>query len=114
MTTVSQARLGKWFNEEFAKHAARGHELGWAKGWAEGVAQGRAEGVAQERARRLALLRRQAAGKFGAATAERLQALVGSDASAAQLERLGEWIIDCGSGPELLARISGHGDDAAS
>ena len=110
MTTVSQARLGKWFNEEFAKHAARGHELGWAKGWAEGWA----EGVAQERARRLALLRRQAAGKFGAATAERLQALVGSDASAAQLERLGEWIIDCGSGAELLARISGHGDDDAS
>ena len=102
MTTVSQARLGKWFEDEFAKHTARGHELG------------RAEGVAQERARSLALLRRLAAGKFGAATAERLQALVGSDASAEQLERLGEWIIDCGSGPELLARISGHGDDAAS
>ena len=101
MTTVSQARLGKWFEEEFAKHTARGHELG------------RAEGVAQERARSLALLRRLAAGKFGAATAERLQALVGSDASAEQLERLGEWIIDCGSGPELLARISGHGDDAS-
>ena len=100
MTTVSQARLGKWFKDEAAKHTARGRELG------------RAEGVAQERARSLALLRRQAAGKFGAATAERLQALVGSDASAAQLERLGEWIIDCGSGPELLARISRHGDDA--
>ena len=85
-----------------------------AQGRAEGVAQGRAEGAAQERARSLALLRRQAAGKFGAATAERLQALVGSDASAAQLERLGEWIIDCGSGPELLARISRHGDAAAS
>ena len=137
MTTVSEARLGKWFKDEVAKHTARGHELGLAEGRAkgmaqgvaqgraegvaqgvaqgraEGVAQGRAEGVAQERARSLALLRRQAAGRFGAATAERLQALVGSDASAAQLERLGEWIIDCGSGPELLARISGHGDDAS-
>ena len=86
MTTVSQARLGKWF-EEFR---------------AENVAQG----IQQERARGLARLRRQAAIKFGVQTAERLADLLGAAIAAEQMERVGDWIVECDRGEDLLARVS--------
>ena len=77
MATGSQVRLGKWF-EEFR---------------AENVAHGIEQGMQQERARWLARLRRHAAIKFGAQTAE-------------QMERVGDWIVECDHREDLLARVS--------
>ena len=64
-------------------------------------AQGRAEGVEQERV----LLRRQTERKFGVETAERLSALLAGMAEPERLADVGESIIDCASGDELIARV---------
>ena len=90
MATVSEARLGKWFDEVRAEH----------------VALGMKQGMEQERARWLARLRRHAAIKFGAGTAERLAALLGAAVAAEQMERVGDWIVECDQGEELLARVT--------
>ena len=68
---------------------------------AEGVEQGRELGRADERTR----LRRQAALKFGTSTAERLSDGLSTLVSREGLDRVGDWIIECESGEELLARV---------
>ena len=94
MTTVSQARMGKWFDGVRAEFVAQG------------IQQGVAQGIQQERARGLARLRRQAAIKFGAQTAERLAARLGVAISTEQMERVGDWIMECEHGGDLLARVA--------
>ena len=98
MATVSEARLGKWFDEVRAEHVALGVK--------QGIEQGMAQGIEQERARWLARLRRHAAIKFGAGTAERLAALLGAAVAAEQMERVGDWIVECDRGEDLLARVT--------
>ena len=102
MATVSEARLGKWFDEVRAEHVA----LGMKQGIEQGVERGMKQGIEQERARGLARLRRHAAIKFGAGTAERLAALLGAAVAAEQMERVGDWIVECDHGEELLARVT--------
>ena len=75
-------------------------EEGRAEGQAEGRAEGRAEGQAL-------LMRRQAARKFGAATAERLAARLAEITDRDRALAVGEWIIDCEDGGELLRRVEG-------
>ena len=76
---------------------------------AKGIEQGVERGIEQERARGLARLRRQAAIKFGAGTAERLSAVL-SAAGPRSMERVGDrvsdWIVECERGEELLSRVS--------
>ena len=98
MTTVSQARLGKWFEEFRAENVAQGVQ--------QGIQRGMEQGIQQERARWLARLRRHAAIKFGAETAERLADLIGAAIAAEQMERVGDWIVECDRGEDLLARVS--------
>ena len=85
MATIFQAR----WDQEIA--AAR----------AEGAAQGLELGRAEERAR----LRRQAALKFGLDTAERLSDQLAGVTTRADLDRVGDWIVECGSGDELLSHM---------
>ena len=70
---------------------------------AEGVKQGRAEGIAEERA----LLCRLAGHKFGAHTAGKLADRLAAVGDPERLAVVGEWIIDCATGEELLARLKG-------
>ena len=65
---------------------------------------GLAEGLAQGREFERIRLRRQAALKFGAGTADQLAERL-ADLTTEDLERVGDWIIECGSGDELLARV---------
>ena len=67
----------------------------------EGLERGMERGLAQERA----LLSRLAARKFGAATAARLAALLEGVSDPARLEEIGESVIDCADGADLLARL---------
>ena len=93
LRTAVQDRVRAW------READR--EQGREQGLAEGVEQGRAEGVEQERA----LLLRQAERKFGAEAAGRLAALLAGIEDPERLADVGEWIIDCVSGDELIARV---------
>ena len=83
----------------------------WTEEWVEegreqGIAQGREQGIAQGRAEERALLCRQAERKFDAATARRLAAALEDVADAGRLAQVGDWIIECGTAADLLARVS--------
>ena len=51
------------------------------------------------------LLCRQAARKFGAGTPERLAGVLAPIGDTGRLAQVGEWIIDCTTGGELIARF---------
>ena len=105
MATVSQALYAEWR----AQHVAEGVQRG--------IERGLAQGVERECARALARLRRHAAIKFGARTAERLSGLLRPVIAAKQLDRLdrvSDWLVECQQGEELLSRVAalvGNGAD---
>ena len=78
-----------------------------AEKWAEGHAEGRAEGQTQGQ---MDLMRRQAARKFGDEIAQRLAERLEPVQDAARLAEIGEWLIECGSGEALLARLDRASD----
>ena len=63
-----------------------------------GREQGREEGIAQQRL----MLRRMAAARFGAATADRLARALAAEADPARLSSVGEAVVRCATGEELL------------
>ena len=77
-------------------------EANWDR-WEAGL---RAEGVEQGQAAGRARLGRQASLRFGARTGERLLRLMEELAGGEALDQVGDWIIECGSGEELLSRVS--------
>ena len=72
---------------------------------AEGVARGIEQGIEQGLATERELLRRLAARKFDAETAGRLAGLLAGVGDADHLAQAGDWIIDCTTGEELIARF---------
>ena len=84
----------------------------WTEGWVsegreQGVAEGREQGVAEGRAEERALLCRQAARKFDDVTARRLAAALAEVADPDRLAQVGDWIIECGTAADFLARVDG-------
>ena len=78
----------------------------WTREWLEqGRAQGIEQGIEQERA----LLCRLAARKFDAGAAEGLAAALAGVTDADRLARIGDWIIECVTASDLLARVRGDG-----
>ena len=96
MATILQARWDRYDADVRAEE----RELGLAQGRELGFAQGRELGLADERTR----LRRQAALKFDPSTADRLADRLACLATSEDLDRVGDWIIECESGDELLSR----------
>ena len=92
MATVAEAAWDRWD----AKVRAEGFEQGVEKGIEQGVARG---GVR--------LIGRLAALKFGAETARRLVGLLEGLTAQEDLDLAGGWILECGSGDEMLSRVSG-------
>ena len=119
MATLLEARAREWEREWYRKGQAEGVERGRVegieRGRVEGIERGRAEGVEQgiERGRaeeRARLYHRLAARKFGLETAQRLCELLERIPDNGTAAEVGEWIIECGTGAELLdraARVSG-------
>ena len=80
-----------------------------AKEWTEqllreGREQGLEQGLERGRAEERALLCRLAARKFDAETAERLSGLLDRLTDPERLAEVGDWIIECGTGADLLDR----------
>ena len=73
----------------------------------ESLEQGRAQGIEQGRHEERALLCRQAARKFDAGAAEGLAAALAGVTDPDRLARVGDWIIECATASELLARVRG-------
>ena len=79
----------------------------WTRQWVEegreqGIEQGIEQGLVEERS----LLCRLAARKFGAETAGRLSGLLDGFTAPGPLAEVGDWIIDCDSGKDLLDHTS--------
>ena len=83
----------------------QGREQGVEQGREEGVEQGLEQGVEQGREYERALLRRQAASRFGEETAERLSGMLAHVADWDALAEIGDWLVRCETGGEFLARV---------
>ena len=77
---------------------------GQEQGLEQGLERGREQGLERGRAEERALLCRQASRKFGAETAERLSGLLARLTDPERLAEVGDWIIECGTGADLLDR----------
>ena len=98
--TMLEETLGEWTREWLERGRAQGRD------------EGRAQGIAQGRDEERALLCRQAARKFGGAAAEGLAAALAGVTDPERLGRVGEWIIECATAEDLLARVRrDHGSD---
>ncbi len=80
-------------HEEFEESKKRALHEGRAKGRAEGRAEGRAT-----------LVCRQARRKFGGDTAKQLSTFLEGISDPDRIARVGDWILDCEDGADLLAR----------
>ena len=72
------------------KAAAEGREEGRAEGWVEGQAR---------------MMHRMAARKYGPETADRLLERLGGLGDPGHLAEVGDWLVECESGEELLVRV---------
>ena len=84
-----------------AQGVERGREQGFEQGRERGREQGFEQGLAAERE----LLCRLAMRKFGAGAAERLAGLLAGIGDTRRLAEVGDWIIDCATGDDLIARF---------
>ena len=74
-----------------------------AKGWSvQLLEEGRAKGLIEGQAE---VMRRQAARKFDAETAQRLARRLAEIADPERVGEVGEWLIECEDGDELLERV---------
>ena len=76
---------------------------------AQSLEEGLERGLERARAEKLDLVRRMTARRFGADTARRLDPLLVGIKDPERLSSVFDWIIDCTTGPELLARLR-HSD----
>ena len=75
----------------------------------QGIEQGIERGIEQGIDRQRALLHRLAERRFGPAAAERLSAVLAGVTDADRLAEAGEWIVDCATTADFLARVSRAG-----
>ena len=105
VSTMLSEQVQEWTREWVEEGREQGIAQGREQGREQGIAQGREQGIAQGRAEERALLCRLAARKFDAATAQRLAAVLADVADPDRLTQVGDWIIECGTPAELIARV---------
>ena len=105
-------RVQEWIEEWLRQGREQGLEQGIERGLEQGLEQGREQGIElglergleRGRAEERALLCRLASRRFGAETGERLSGLLGRLTDPERLAEVGDWVIECGTGAELLDR----------
>ena len=95
------AERAKQWTEEWLR---QGREQGLEQGREQGLELGLERGLERGRAEERALLCRLASRRFGAETGERLSGLLGRLTDPERLAEVGDWVIECGTGAELLDR----------
>ena len=98
VTMTLEERVAEWPKPYIRQGQEQGRAEGIGVGREEGISVGREEGIAQQRS----MLRRMATARFGAATADRLANVLAAEADAERLAEVGEAIVRCGTGDELL------------
>ena len=110
----------KGFEKGLKQGLERGEKRGLEQGLEQGVEQGielglergQAQGLAQGLAAERELLRRMAARKFGAAAGDALARHLAGISDPDRLAGIGERIVDCGTGAELLDLLDADRDGA--
>ena len=100
---VMREQVARWADRRFAERAAPRME----RSRVEGLTEGRAEGQA-------AVICRLAARKFGPETADRLAERLTEVSDPERLGEVGEWLLECDSGEELLDRVARLCETAAT
>ena len=90
------------FEEAVKNWEAEWRRYGRTEGFHEGHAEGRIKGLAEGGPE---FLQRLAARKYGAGTAERLAGKLAEIADAERTVEVGEWLLECEDGGELLERV---------
>lgn len=103
-TTIEQ-RFQALRDADLAKGEARGLKRGLEQGLKRGLERGREQGLERQRQ----LLVRQVGRKFGPDVADPAAGLLAGLSDPDRLQDVGEWIFDCDTGSELLARMQGIG-----
>ena len=102
---MALAERARQWEEEYTRE-------GFEKGLKQGLERGEKRGIEQGLAAERELLRRLAARKFGAAASDALVRKIAAISDPDRLTRIGERIIDCGTGPELLGWLDADSDSA--
>ena len=97
--------VGPMLQELVAGWVAEGREQGLKEGVEQGIERGIEQGIERGRSEERRRLCRQAALKFTAETAPRLSVLLQRLTDPERLEQVGDWIIECATEEELLARV---------
>ncbi len=100
------------FEEGLKQGEKRGIERGRAQGLEQGLDRGEKRGIERGLAAERELLRRQATRKFGAATGNALVRHLADISDPDRLAGVGERIVDCGTGAELIEWLGADGDGA--
>ena len=112
-------RMGEWPVRWRREGVAQGRREGVAEGRREGVAQGRREGVVEGRqegvaqglqegvARQRAVLRRQAAQRFGEAVGGELEVMLQETEDWDRLGAVADLILSADGGADFKARVAG-------
>ena len=98
--TILAESVKEWTEQRLRE----GREQGIEQGREQGIELGPERGIERGRAEERALLCRLAARKFDAETAERLSGLLDRFTDPEHLAEIGDWIIECGTGADLLDR----------
>ena len=107
--TVLEERLQRQLRRVRRDGEAWGIERSMERGIERGVERGMERGIERGMERGLAGLRDvlsgQVARKFGPDTGSRIAGLLAEIADLGDLQRVGDWIVDCETGAELIARF---------
>ena len=98
----SKTMLNEAVKDWSLPYREQGRAEGRIEGFVEGLAEGRIESFVEGLAE---IMRRQATRKFDAATAERLAERMAEIPDRDRALEIGEWIIECEDGDELLRRV---------
>ena len=90
-----------------AEARAEGVQQGIQQGIQQAIQRGIQQGIQQAIQRQRKLLCRLAERKFGTEAALRVAGLLAGTDDQSRLEDVGEWIIDCEEGSDLIARLEG-------
>ena len=104
--------LAKRVQEWEAEWRRQGFEEGLKQGLERGLERGEKRGVEHGLAAERELLRRLATRRFGTATGEALVLHLADISDPNRLARIGERIVDCGTGTELIEWLDADRDGA--
>ena len=99
--------LGERIDQAIDESRARGLEQGLERGLEQGLERGLEQGLEQGLERQRAMLLRQAAKKFDADTAARLETSLAAVDDPDRLVEIVDLVIDSADGDELLSRVAG-------